>query len=333
MPDLRRRAARAAVAALTLTALTGALAPAAADAANSKHGRNAYSETLLVSDRASDNAVITDPTLVNPWGVALTATSPLWVNKEETALSTLYRSSAGTPSVTQLFSVATVPNPRGHRANPTGAFLLPGTTNPARFIFDSLSGQISAWTNVPVLAPTDTSVVTEPGAEFTGLAISADAPGGPRFYAADNGTGVVRMYDGAWQPVGARDPNLPPKMTPYGIQVIRRPALRDVRAAGGLRERTAGRRRRLHTQRPTDQAARHRRATARAVGSGARARGLGSFGGDLLVGNEDGGAINAFDSQTGHFEGTVSGANGAAIAHDGLWASCSATARSARRRH
>jgi uncharacterized protein (TIGR03118 family) len=320
MPDLRRRTARAAVAALTLTALTGALAPAAADAANSKHGGNAYAETLLVSDRAADNAVITDPTLVNPWGVALTATSPLWVNKEETALSTLYRSSAGTPSVTQLFSVATVPHPTGIVANPTGAFLLPGTTNPARFIFDSLSGRISAWTNVPVLAPTDTTVVTEPGAAFTGLAISANAPGGPRLYAADAAAGVVRMYDGTWQPVGTfRDPNLPPKMTPYGIQVIgdrlyvtyAPPPDSENGLKGAVDVYTLGGQlvRRLATGGPLHGP----------WGLALAPEGWGAFGGDLLVGNEDGGAINAFDPQTGHFEGTVSDANGAAIAHDGLW--------------
>ena len=45
----------------------------------------------------------------------------------------------------------------------------------------------------------------------------------------------------------------------------------------------------------------------------------GAFSGDLLVGNEDGGQINAFDPASGQFQGTVSGENGEPIAHDGLW--------------
>jgi uncharacterized protein (TIGR03118 family) len=45
----------------------------------------------------------------------------------------------------------------------------------------------------------------------------------------------------------------------------------------------------------------------------------GRFGGALLVGNEDGGRINAFDPRSGHFRGTLRDAQGNPIGEDGLW--------------
>src|SRR5579862_4087496 len=44
----------------------------------------------LVSDQAGV-AAVTDANLVNPWGIAFSATSPLWIADNGTALSTLYQ--------------------------------------------------------------------------------------------------------------------------------------------------------------------------------------------------------------------------------------------------
>src|ERR1041384_8256806 len=48
-----------------------------------------YQQTNLVSD-VSGLAPITDPHLVNPWGLARSATNPWWVADNGTGLSTLY---------------------------------------------------------------------------------------------------------------------------------------------------------------------------------------------------------------------------------------------------
>ena len=313
----RRRATSVAAAAVLAVAAGGALAPTPASA--TLHGTAAgYTETLLVSDQASDGAPLTDPTLVNPWGVSFGPTTPLWVVKNGSASTTLYRSQPGSPPIAQLFSVGLQAAPTGTVFNPTNAFQLPGTTNPARFIFDSMSGVISGWTNVPVLAPSATPVVPAAGgASFTGLAISPSAPGGPRLYAADAGTGVVRMYDGTWQPVGTfRDPDLPPRMAPYGIQVIGErlyvtyapPPDQEIGLKGAVDVYTLGGQlvRRLATGGPLHGP----------WGVAQAPAAWGAFGGDVLVGNEDGGAINAFDPTTGHFDGVV---RPAAAAHDGTW--------------
>ena len=46
---------------------------------------------LITNNQAVNPAQITDPNLVNPWGVSFSATSPLWVSDEGTGVSTLYK--------------------------------------------------------------------------------------------------------------------------------------------------------------------------------------------------------------------------------------------------
>jgi hypothetical protein len=45
----------------------------------------------------------------------------------------------------------------------------------------------------------------------------------------------------------------------------------------------------------------------------------GSFGGALLVGNEDGGQIHAYDPKTGALLGMVRDSKGNSVGDDGLW--------------
>jgi len=45
----------------------------------------------------------------------------------------------------------------------------------------------------------------------------------------------------------------------------------------------------------------------------------GAFSRDLLVGNEDGGEINAYNPRIGTFDGTLAAPDGSTIANDGLW--------------
>src|SRR5438309_9971281 len=48
-----------------------------------------YKQVNLVSDIAG-LAAVTDPSLVNPWGVAFSPTSPFWVSDNGTGVATLY---------------------------------------------------------------------------------------------------------------------------------------------------------------------------------------------------------------------------------------------------
>ena len=56
---------------------------------------NAYVQTNLVSDIAG-MATLTDPTLINPWGISRSPTSPFWVSNQGTGTSTLYAVTGGT---------------------------------------------------------------------------------------------------------------------------------------------------------------------------------------------------------------------------------------------
>ena len=56
---------------------------------------NAYVQTNLVSDLPGI-AAQTDPNLVNPWGLAASASSPFWISNNHSGTSTLYNG-AGQP--------------------------------------------------------------------------------------------------------------------------------------------------------------------------------------------------------------------------------------------
>src|SRR5215218_10661844 len=93
----------------------------------------------LVSDQPGV-APVTDPDLVNPWGLTSSATSPWWVADNGTDKSTLYRGDG-----TKQGLVVSVPGgPTGTVFNTTTGFVLP-TGGRALFLFDGEDGMIRAW--------------------------------------------------------------------------------------------------------------------------------------------------------------------------------------------
>ncbi|MDM7916522.1 MAG: hypothetical protein QUU85_14855, partial [Candidatus Eisenbacteria bacterium] len=81
---------------------------------------SAYRMAKLVSDIPGE-AAVTDSNLVNPWGVAYSATGPFWVSDNGTGLSTVYD---GAGQIQAL--VVTVPPAAGEvgPSTPTGICLL-----------------------------------------------------------------------------------------------------------------------------------------------------------------------------------------------------------------
>src|SRR5437899_4949849 len=110
-------------------------------------GQNAYIDHRLVSDLPGV-ADFTDTNLVNPWGIAFSATSPFWISDNHSGKSTLYNST-GTPQAL----VVNIPPPAG--GTPPGAptgIIFNSTTGftvasnaPARFIFATEDGTIAGW--------------------------------------------------------------------------------------------------------------------------------------------------------------------------------------------
>ncbi len=133
---------------LSLFAVTLSLLPAVTKAQH-------YTQTNLVSDQPGV-APVTDPNLVNPWGLTRSATSPWWVSDNNLGVSTLY---TGAGAIIPINATGTVliPPPKGAPAGfvsaPTGIvfngsptdFLIAPGGSAAAFIFVTEDGTISAW--------------------------------------------------------------------------------------------------------------------------------------------------------------------------------------------
>ncbi|HEY0795401.1 MAG TPA: TIGR03118 family protein, partial [Acidisarcina sp.] len=133
------------LAALALTA-----APFVAQAASPEPAQQ-YTVTNLVSDIAG-NAAVTDPNLVNPWGLSRSSSGPWWVADNGPGLSTLYKGD-GTiiPLVVPIppsnLTVSPTGVPTGTVFNGTKDFVVGAA--PAVFLFATEDGTISGWNGGP----------------------------------------------------------------------------------------------------------------------------------------------------------------------------------------
>jgi uncharacterized protein (TIGR03118 family) len=211
-----------------------------------------YTQVNLVAN-TSGVAPVTDPHLVNPWGVSRTSGSPWWISDNGTGLSTLYN---GAGAINPL--VVTIPKadpasktfptgtPTGTIANASPTDFLLAAGAPADFLFSTIDGTISGWNptvGVASGATTSTNAVvvvkTTNGSSYTGLT-SATVNGKRYLYAANFNKGTVDVYDNAFnkvtlQPSGYADPDrdhssenekpftddrLPRNFVPFNVQAI-----------------------------------------------------------------------------------------------------------------
>jgi uncharacterized protein (TIGR03118 family) len=101
-------------------------------------------QTNLVSN-IPGLAAVTDPLLVNPWGMAASATSPWWVADNGTGVSTLYNGNTGAPSALVVTIPPSPSAPTGLVFNNTPGFILPVGGTKASFIFATEDGTIAGW--------------------------------------------------------------------------------------------------------------------------------------------------------------------------------------------
>src|ERR1700719_2586883 len=142
-----------------------------------------YTQTNLVSNTAGA-APVTDPQLINPWGISRTSGSPWWVSDNATGFSTLYNGAGAKQSLIVTIPPADPTNKNTPTGTPTGTianssqtdFLLaPGA--PALFLFSTIDGTIAGWNPSVALAqgaaPPSTNAVTvvktTDGSSYTGL--------------------------------------------------------------------------------------------------------------------------------------------------------------------
>ena len=284
-----------------------------------------FAQTNLVSN-VPGLAAVTDPNLVNPWGLSFSATSPFWASDQGAGVATLYNGAGAiTPLVVTIPAGGPPTGPTGTVFNtgPTGGFLVgsaAGATK-ASFIFDTLNGTIAAWNG----GATATVEATTTGAVYTGLA--QDVVGSTTYLYAADSTGAIHVFDSTWTDVtstvfSGKFANPQPKSgaVPFNIQQIGANLyvtyafLTSTGAAlpGGyvveydasgnfIQEITGG---------PLEAPWGITIAPAQ----------FGIYSDDLLIGQFGSGEILAYDPTSGMYLGTLDGSGGAPIVDHNLWA-------------
>jgi uncharacterized protein (TIGR03118 family) len=189
-------------------------------------------QTNLVSD-IPGLAQITDPELVNPWGVSHSPTSPFWTSNQGTNTATLYtvtnKTTVTKVNINPPAGFVKIPTTSAGPQGPTGQVNNSNTASfpvngggdggSAHFIFANLNGTISAWDT----GTTAFIQVTTPGALYTGLAINGAQT---QLYAANGaGSGSIDVFDNMFTPVTLSasafvDPSLPSGLVPFNVQDI-----------------------------------------------------------------------------------------------------------------
>jgi uncharacterized protein (TIGR03118 family) len=158
--------------------------------------------TKLVADQSDAGAVLTDPNLVNAWGLAFNPSGPAWVSDNHTGVATVYETSKLDAGA--LLTV-TVPTPDGGgTAAPTGQVFNSTTSFMGdKFIVATEDGTISGW------QPTDAGALpasytlradsTASGAVYKGLGLVPAAT--PFLLAADFHNGKLDVFDSHYAPI------------------------------------------------------------------------------------------------------------------------------------
>jgi uncharacterized protein (TIGR03118 family) len=296
-----------------------------------------FTQVNQVSDQPGV-ANITDPDLVNAWGLALSPTSPLWVANNGTNTATLYVGGVGGAAVTKAGLTVTIPGgaPTGQAFNSTTDFVVHvGTQSaPATFMFVSEGGEVTAW-SAPISGTTASIVGHDNGAIYKGLA-PVHISSGNYLLATDFHHARVDVYDKNFRLVHPeelklRDPTLPAGYAPFNVLTVgdkvyvtyaKQDAAKEDEVAGlGLGFVDVYN---VSGKHPV----RHRvasRGTLNAPwGLTIAPDNFGKFAGALLVGNFGDGHIFAF--KNGQFLGALRYADGHRVRIDGLWALLPGTA-------
>ena len=306
-----------------------------------------YKRTDMVTDTGKDGTQ-TEAFLKNAWGMASTATSPIWISDNDTGKSTLYtivNSSSGVSTIIASL-VVTIPSvtngqpgsPTGMVANPSAGastdFSVSATVNGqvktarAAFIWATLDGTISGWN--PGVLPTTAVIAkdrSDVAASYTGLT-TASSGGHNYLYAADGGPNRrIDVFDSSFNlhsfsPDAFVDPNIPRTFTPYGIERICQGADCNIWVTyTSLGKAQSG----FVSEFTTDGTLVRSMALSGPMHSPwgvalAPASGFGPMSGALLISNNTSrGKIDAYDPVTGEFLGSLRDANGKVIEIDQLW--------------
>jgi uncharacterized protein (TIGR03118 family) len=296
-----------------------------------------YLQTNIVSD-IKGTARVTDPQLINPWGIVSGPATPFWIADNRAGVSSLYTGTGarftGAPASVGIpgpaaSAAGAVSAPTGVVFNGSSSFGVHqgAASGPSLFLFATEDGTIAGWSPAASVANAIIAVDhSAEGAVYKGLTL---ATGGQNLiYAANFRENSIDVFDGKFQPVvkaGAfTDSMIPPGFAPFSI--------------ANLNDK-------LYVTYAKQNSARHddvagagngyvdvydlngtliSRLIARGAldspwGLALAPAGFGKFGNDLLVGNFGDGRINAFDRVSGKFLGSLNDQHGKTLHIDELW--------------
>ncbi len=297
----------------------------------------------LVSDTGGAGVTL-DPNLVNPWGIVIGPSRPVWVANNHTDTSTVYDGN-GARIPTNSPIVVSLPGANGKSFDVTGIafnnttdFRVPnaGSMAPAAFIFVGEGGMIAGWAAIG--AANAVNVYQDPnGAVYKGVTL-ADTGGHNFLYASDFHNGKVDVFDATFTkqaPTATQfafaDTALPQGYAPFGIQAVKNGAggtwqiyVAYAMRAAGSDDETAGAGLGIVDVFDANgvlikQLVKAGGALNAPWGIALAPADFGTLSNALLVGNFGDGKINGYDASTGRFLGAVTDSAGAPFAKPGLW--------------
>jgi uncharacterized protein (TIGR03118 family) len=282
-----------------------------------------YEQQNLVSDIAGI-AKVTEPNLVNPWGITFGPTTPFWISNNGAGVSTLYNGS-GSPLPVGSPLIVTIPaahaSPKGSTGVPTGVvvnattdFVVSkhGVSGPARFIFAAEDGAIAGWNpsvdGMHALLKADRSAT---GAVYKG-STSASTSAGTFLYATNFRAGTIDVYNATFKLVhltgSFADAQIPKGYAPFDIENIGgKLYVTYAQQDAAKHDDVAGKGHGFLDVYDTSGHLLRRFATRGSLnspwGMALAPTHFGPFSSDLLVGNFGDGRIQAFDRKSGAFLG------------------------------
>jgi uncharacterized protein (TIGR03118 family) len=301
-----------------------------------------FAQTNLVSDTTSYGAPTIDPTLKNPWGIAINNDAGIiWISSNHGSVTDVYDSTGKTllgpfniPSAGGAGAGAgaggggaAAPDggaPTGVAYNATADFQIPGSTAATKFLFVGEDGIVSAWA-LGAAAAVKVADRSSVDAVYKGCAI-ANTAGANYLYAANFTGRSIDVFDKSFNLVTGpdfKDPAIPADFGPFNIANIG--GLLYITyakiEAGGDDDQAGAGNGYIDIFTPDGKLA-HQFASQGALNSPwGIAQSTDGFGlplHSIIVGNFGDGRINVFDS-TGIYRGALQN-NGQAIVIPGLWA-------------
>ncbi len=311
-----------------MSRLSSCLALAALAACDNTHplAKLSLFQDNLVSD-VPDTAAITDPGLVNAWGIAVESGDTVFIAANGTGQVSVYdgdlRIPPGFPLATPMGAPIT-----GIAINTTTGFSITGDlgTAPADLVTASEDGKVFASSARAASAPMLVADLSATGSVFKGVAI-INSKLGPRVLLADFANGQIVQLDPGFKPEAAAttftDPSVPANFGPFGIQQLGSLVYVTYAAHGDGLDEAHGPGLGLVDAYSLDGALVTRVATGRELdapwGLALAPPSFVDLGGSLLVANFGDGTIHAYTPDGGALLGALVDDRGAEISIPGLW--------------